>query len=140
MVGGVGQGQAQFVVGQRGELLEFGLAGLEIIVVGGGQLVEQVVPFLPQGGQAGSLLAVALGFGFVELLMPCTTAYIKSNKIGDTKESWDWYRANTITRGELAELSPEERAANEKIVIGTLWEADKPEYSRQWAEFVGGLG
>ena len=79
------------------------------------------------------------GFGFVELLMPCTTAYVKTNKIGDTKDSWDWYKANTITRGQLAELSPEQRAANRKIVIGTLWDAEKPEYSARWAEFVNGL-
>jgi len=79
------------------------------------------------------------GFAFVELLMPCTTAFIKTNKVGNTKDSWDWYKAHTITRSELAELDPEERAANSKTVIGTLWEAEKPEYAERWAEFVGGL-
>ena len=39
-------------------------------------------------------------------------------------------------RCELAALSPEERAANTKTIIGTLWEADKPEYGRRWQELV----
>jgi 2-oxoglutarate ferredoxin oxidoreductase subunit beta len=76
------------------------------------------------------------GFSFVELLMPCTTAYAKINKLGDTKAIWDWYKENTILRSDLAALSAEERAANKKIVIGTLWETDKPEYCARWAEFT----
>ncbi len=80
------------------------------------------------------------GFGFVELLMPCTTAYAKTNKLGDSRAIWDWYKANTITRRELAELSAEERAANRKIVIGTLWDVDKPEYTARWADFLKDLG
>jgi len=79
------------------------------------------------------------GFGFVELLMPCTTAYVRTNKIGDTKASWDWYKEQTILRSELTALSPEGRAANRKIVIGTLWESEKPEFTARWREFVAGL-
>ena len=79
------------------------------------------------------------GFSFVELLMPCTTAYARQNKLGDSKAIWDWYKANTITRGDLARLPVEERAANRKTVIGTLWDVEKPEYTRRWGEFVAGL-
>ena len=79
------------------------------------------------------------GFGFVELLMPCTTAYAKQNKLGDSRAIWDWYRENTITRSELTELSPEERTANRKIVVGTLWDVEKPEYTARWAKFVEDL-
>jgi 2-oxoglutarate ferredoxin oxidoreductase subunit beta len=79
------------------------------------------------------------GFGFVELLMPCPTGYGKINELRDTEASWRWYRENTITRADLAKLDPEAKAANRKIVIGTLWEAEKPEYTQRWADFVQGL-
>ena len=76
------------------------------------------------------------GFGFVELLMPCPTGYGKDNRLRDAKASWEWYRENSITRTDLLQLSPEERAANRKIVIGTLWDDDKPEYCERWEQFV----
>ena len=76
------------------------------------------------------------GFGFIELLAPCPTGYGKANELRDPEASWRWYRDNTITRAKLAELSPEEAAANRKIVIGTFWDADKPEYTERWAEFT----
>jgi 2-oxoglutarate ferredoxin oxidoreductase subunit beta len=76
------------------------------------------------------------GFGFVELLMPCPTGYGKDNRLRDAKASWEWYRENSITRTDLLQLSPEERAANHKIVIGTLWDDDKPEYCERWEQFV----
>ena len=79
------------------------------------------------------------GFAFVELLMPCPTGFGKENELRDAETAWRWYRENTITRAKLAELSPEERAQNRKIVIGTLWEADKPEYTARWREFVASL-
>jgi 2-oxoglutarate ferredoxin oxidoreductase subunit beta len=76
------------------------------------------------------------GFGFVELLMPCTTGYGKENELRDTKTIWDWYRANTITRADLAGLDSEARAANCKTIVGTLWEDERPEYTARWREFV----
>jgi 2-oxoglutarate ferredoxin oxidoreductase subunit beta len=76
------------------------------------------------------------GFGFVELLMPCPTGYGKENRLREARKSWDWYRENTITRPDLARLGDEERAANRKIVIGTLWDAEKPEYTERWERFV----
>jgi len=79
------------------------------------------------------------GFSFVELLVPCPTGYGKDNRLRDAKASWDWYRENTITRTNLLRLSPEERAANSKIVIGTLWEADRPERTASWEKFVSNL-
>ena len=79
------------------------------------------------------------GFAFVELLMPCPTGFGKENELRDAETAWQWYKENTITRAKLAELSPEERAQNRKIVIGTLWEADKPEYTARWREFVASL-
>ncbi len=77
------------------------------------------------------------GFSFVELLNPCPTGYGKGNELRDATKAWAWYKENSITRTELAKLGPEERAANRKIVIGTLWEAEKPEYCERWAELVG---
>ncbi len=79
------------------------------------------------------------GFGFVEILAPCPTGFGKSNEQREAIASWEWYKDNTITRTELATLTPEERAANTKIVIGTLWQADKPEYCERWKELVDSL-
>jgi len=79
------------------------------------------------------------GFGFVELLMPCPTGYGRENELRDAEESWLWYKANTITRADFSRLEPAAQAANQKIVIGTLWDTQKPEYTAQWAAFVDGL-
>ena len=76
------------------------------------------------------------GFAFVELLAPCPTGYGKENDLKEATANWDWYRENTISRTDLAALPPKQRAANEKIVVGTLWDAEKPEYTAQWDAFV----
>ena len=79
------------------------------------------------------------GFSFIETLMPCPTGWGKGNDLREAKKNWDWYKAHTITRTDLARLSPEERAQNDKIVVGTIWEDDKPEYGELWKGFVAGL-
>ncbi len=79
------------------------------------------------------------GFAFVEILAPCPTGYGKMNNQPGAKEGWDWYRDNTITRLDLSKMSPEERGANRKIVVGTLWNADKPEFIDSWREQVATL-
>ena len=76
------------------------------------------------------------GFGFVEILAPCPTGYGKGNEQRDASASWEWYRNNTITRVDLARLEPEQRAANTKIVIGTLWQDEKPELGDRWKQLV----
>jgi 2-oxoglutarate ferredoxin oxidoreductase subunit beta len=79
------------------------------------------------------------GFGFVEILAPCPTGYGKDNELRDAPASWNWYKENTITRLELMKLNPEERAGNTKIVIGTLWQEEKPEYIERWRHLVDRL-
>jgi 2-oxoglutarate ferredoxin oxidoreductase subunit beta len=76
------------------------------------------------------------GFAFVEILAPCPTGHGKANQLGDAPANWDWYRKNTITRMDLAALPPEERARNRKIVVGTLWQEDKPEFIDSWNKLV----
>ncbi|MFC1706024.1 thiamine pyrophosphate-dependent enzyme [Planctomycetota bacterium] len=80
------------------------------------------------------------GFGFVEILAPCPTGFGKTNKLRDATANWEWYKENSITQLELSRLSQEERAQNRKIVIGTLWDEQKPEFTAQWAQLVAGLG
>ena len=36
-------------------------------------------------------------------------------------------------------MAPEERAVNKKVVIGTLWEDDKQEYTLRWEKFIQDL-
>ncbi len=76
------------------------------------------------------------GFGFVEILAPCPTGHGKSNELRDASASWEWYKQNTITRLDLAALDPGQRAANQKIVIGTLWQQDTPDYGTRWQDLV----
>ena len=75
----------------------------------------------------------------IEILAPCPTGFGKGNEQREATDSWQWYKDNTITRADLAQMPPEERAANRKIVIGTLWQAEKPEYSARWKELVDRL-
>jgi len=79
------------------------------------------------------------GFGFVEILAPCPTGAGKSNDLADAPANWDWYKKNTITRMDLAAMDPKERAENRKIIVGTLWQEDKPEFLDGWLELVGRL-
>jgi len=76
------------------------------------------------------------GFAFVELLVPCPTGYGKDNQMKDAKASWEWYKANTIPAADLRALPPEERAKNEKIVVGTIWQQDRPELTARYREAV----
>jgi 2-oxoglutarate ferredoxin oxidoreductase subunit beta len=76
------------------------------------------------------------GFGFVELLMPCPTSYGKGNELRDPEVAWEWYKENTITRDRFTKLDPAQKSSNRKIIIGTLWEAERPEYTTSWNEFV----
>ncbi len=76
------------------------------------------------------------GFAFVEILAPCPTGAGKANDLADAPANWDWYKKNTITRMDLAAMDPEERALNQKIIVGTLWQEDKPEYLEGWRDLV----
>jgi 2-oxoglutarate ferredoxin oxidoreductase subunit beta len=79
------------------------------------------------------------GFSFVEILAPCPTGFGKGNRFKDSRQIWTWYREQTITRSELQALEPEARAANKKIVVGTLWHEERPELWEQWQNMVRSL-
>ncbi len=76
------------------------------------------------------------GFSFVEMLVPCPTGYQKRQKIPDGRETWDWYKEMTITRREYLRLSKEDRRAETRIVIGTLRDRERPEFTATYAELV----
>jgi len=79
------------------------------------------------------------GFGFVELLMPCPTGFGRDNEMRNAEDSWRWYREHTISRADFSRLDPQQQAANRKILVGTLWDIEKPEYTARWKAFVAGL-
>jgi 2-oxoglutarate ferredoxin oxidoreductase subunit beta len=79
------------------------------------------------------------GFSFLELLMPCPTGWGKENQLADTRAIWDFYKKNSITKGDYLQLTKEERAANEKVLVGTLHEHEKPELTARYAEMVAHL-
>jgi 2-oxoglutarate ferredoxin oxidoreductase subunit beta len=109
----------------------------KLAIGAGAPFVARWVPGYPYETVAAIEAAIRKpGFSFVELLMSCPTSYGKANKLRDADENWKWYKKNSITLAELRGLSPEERAANEKIVVGTLWEDDRREYTARWQQFV----
>lgn len=70
------------------------------------------------------------GFAFVEIIVPCPTGYGKKNKIDDGKESWDWLKEITILKSAYNKLSDEEKAINNKLIIGELHNIERKEYSQ----------
>ncbi|UCC93695.1 MAG: 2-oxoacid:ferredoxin oxidoreductase subunit beta, partial [Thermoplasmata archaeon] len=76
------------------------------------------------------------GFSFVEMLVPCPTGYQKRQKIPDGRETWDWYKELTITRREYLKLSKKDRKKESRIVIGTLRDRTRPEFTKTYAELV----
>jgi 2-oxoglutarate/2-oxoacid ferredoxin oxidoreductase subunit beta len=109
----------------------------KLAIGAGAPFVARWVPGYPYETVAAIEAAIRKpGFSFLELLMPCPTSYGKANKLRDAEANWKWYKENSITIAELRGMSSEARAANEKIVVGTLWEDDRPEYTATWKRFI----
>ena len=80
------------------------------------------------------------GFSFVEMLVPCPTGFQRRQKIPDGRETWDWYKEMTITRRKYLKLSKEERRRETRIVIGTLRDRTRPEFTAAFAQLVDRVG
>ena len=76
------------------------------------------------------------GFSWIEMLVPCPTGYTKRQKMKDGRETWDWYKENTILRSKYMKLPKEQRAKDNRIVIGTLKNTRRPEFCETYAKLV----
>jgi 2-oxoglutarate ferredoxin oxidoreductase subunit beta len=76
------------------------------------------------------------GFSFLEMLVPCPTGYGKRQKMREGRETWDWYKENTILRSKYMKLSKAERAAEHRHIIGKLRDVTRPEFTDTYKALV----
>jgi len=81
------------------------------------------------------------GFGLVELMSPCPTAYGRRNKLGKIDQLWKWYEDNTILLEDyekiMAHGSDEEKARMEgKILIGEFQKLEKPGFFEENGKLI----
>jgi len=78
------------------------------------------------------------GFALVEAMSPCPTTYGRRNKAGDGSEMTRWLKEHAVTMAKFEKLSDEER--EQAILTGVFVDADKPEFTAQYAQLVAKLG
>lgn len=76
------------------------------------------------------------GFAFIEILTPCPTGYNRKNGLRGNRQIWDWYKENTILAGKYRKLSQEERAKENRTLIGILQDMEKKEFTEEWRKLV----
>jgi 2-oxoglutarate ferredoxin oxidoreductase subunit beta len=79
------------------------------------------------------------GFSFIEMLVPCPTGFTKRQKMKEGRDTWDWYKDQTITRRRYKKMTREERAAETRTVIGKLKDVRRPEFCETYAQLVESL-
>ena len=76
------------------------------------------------------------GFSLVEAVSYCHTTYGRLNKLGAAADMMRSLKDNTISKSVLDRLTPEEKAANTKIVRGNFVNIDRPEYTNTYADLI----
>jgi len=76
------------------------------------------------------------GFSLVEAVSYCHTTYGRLNKLGAAADMMRSLKDNTISKSVLDRLTPEEKAANTKIVRGNFINIDRPEYTNTYADLI----
>ncbi len=76
------------------------------------------------------------GFSLVEAVSYCHTTYGRLNKLGTAADMMLALKDNSISQTAFGRLSPEEQAANSKIVRGVFAEHDRPPYLENYAALV----
>jgi 2-oxoglutarate ferredoxin oxidoreductase subunit beta len=68
------------------------------------------------------------GFTLVEAVSYCHTTYGRLNKLGTAADMMMALKDNSISKSAFERMSPEEQAANSKIVRGSFVDHDRPTY------------
>jgi 2-oxoglutarate ferredoxin oxidoreductase subunit beta len=76
------------------------------------------------------------GFSLVEAVSYCHTTYGRLNKLGAAADMMRSLKDNTVSKSVLDRMTPEEKAANTKIVRGNFVNIDRPEYTNTYADLI----
>jgi 2-oxoglutarate ferredoxin oxidoreductase subunit beta len=76
------------------------------------------------------------GFSLVEAVSYCHTTFGRLNKLGAAADMMRSLKDNTISKSVLDRMTPEEQAANTKIVRGNFVNIDRPEYTNTYADLI----
>ncbi len=69
------------------------------------------------------------GFSVVEAVSYCHTTYGRFNRLGTAADMMRALKDNTIAQSAYERLTPEEKAANTKIVRGKFLDVERPQYT-----------
>jgi 2-oxoglutarate ferredoxin oxidoreductase subunit beta len=76
------------------------------------------------------------GFSLVEAVSYCHTTYGRLNKLGAAADMMRSLKENTIAKTAFDRLTPDEQAANTKIVRGTFANIERPQYTDIYAGLI----
>jgi 2-oxoglutarate/2-oxoacid ferredoxin oxidoreductase subunit beta len=76
------------------------------------------------------------GFSVVEAVSYCHTAYGRLNKLGTAADMMRTLKDNSISKTVLDKMTPEEQAANGKIVRGNFVNVERPQYTKQYDNLI----
>ena len=72
----------------------------------------------------------------VEAVSYCHTTYGRLNKLGTAADMMRALKDNSISKSALDRLTPEEKAANTKIVRGNFINIERPQYTHVYADLI----
>jgi 2-oxoglutarate/2-oxoacid ferredoxin oxidoreductase subunit beta len=76
------------------------------------------------------------GFSVIEAVSYCHTTFGRLNKLGTAADMMRALKDNSIPQSALDRLTPEERAANTKIVRGKFIDIERPQYTQVYADLI----
>ena len=76
------------------------------------------------------------GFSVVEAVSYCHTTYGRLNKLGTAADMMRALKDNSISQTAYKALSPEDQAANTKIVRGNFVNIEKPQYTNTYSNLI----
>jgi 2-oxoglutarate ferredoxin oxidoreductase subunit beta len=76
------------------------------------------------------------GFSLVEAVSYCHTTFGRMNKLGTAADMMRALKENSISKSVFDKLSPEEQAANTKIVRGKCVNIERPQYTEVYSNLI----
>jgi 2-oxoglutarate ferredoxin oxidoreductase subunit beta len=76
------------------------------------------------------------GFSFIEILTPCPTGYTPESGVKGNRQIWDWFKQHTLLASKYRQLTDDERAAEDRMLIGVLQDVERREFTEEWAKLV----
>ncbi len=76
------------------------------------------------------------GFSVIEAVSYCHTTFGRLNKLGTAADMMRALKDNSIPKSTLDRLTPEEQAANRKIVRGKFIDIERPQYTQVYSDLI----